>query len=105
MRPVKERGMAKLKEKFDEEGASVLEPVVKVLAKDVADAYIIHAEGDEYKVNTDKLLTHFADDMLNKLMPGCYEMFCSMLKDLSPYGVVGRENQTDDLTLTIDMGK
>ena len=105
MRPVKERGMAKLKEKFGEEGASVLEPVVKVLAKDVADAYIIHAEGDEYKVNTDKLLTHFADDMLNKLMPGCYEMFCSMLKDLSPYGVVGRENQTDDLALTIDMGK
>ena len=42
--------------------------------------------------------------MINSLMPGCYDMFCSMLKDLSPYGVAGRENQTDDLPLTIDMG-
>ena len=42
--------------------------------------------------------------MINSLMPGCYDMFCSMLKDLSPYGVAGRENQTDDLSLTIDMG-
>ena len=42
--------------------------------------------------------------MINKLMPGCYNMLCSMLKDLSPYGVEGRENQTDDLSLTINMG-
>ena len=70
----------------------------------MADAYIIHAEGDEYKVDTDKLLQQFSTDLINNLMPGSYDLFCSMLKDLSPYGVVGRENQTDDLSLTIDMG-
>jgi len=101
---VKEKGMAKLREKFSEQGATVLETMLEVLANYVADAYIIHAEGDEYKVNTDKLLDIFSDGMINSLMPGCYEMFCSMLKDLSPYGVAGRENQTDDLSLTIDMG-
>ena len=104
MRPVKEKGMAKLREKFGEELATFLEPTVTVLANDVTDAYIIHAEGDEYKVNTDNLFTLFSNDIINSLMPGCYEMFCSMLKDLSPYGIAGRENQTDDLSLTIDMG-
>ena len=103
-RPVKEKGMEKLIEKYGEQGASVLEPTVTVLAKEVADAYIIHAEGDEYKVDTDKLLQQFSTDLINNLMPGSYDLFCSMLKDLSPYGVVGRENQTDDLSLTIDMG-
>ena len=37
-------------------------------------------------------------------MPGSYDAFYSMLKDLSCYGIAGRENQTDDLSLTIDMG-
>lgn len=104
MRPVKEKGMAKLREKYGENGASVLEPTLIALAKEVADAYIIHAEGDEYKVDTDKLLERFSSDMINSLMSGSYELFCSMLKDLAPYGVAGRENQTDDLSLTIDMG-
>ena len=105
MRTVKEKGMAKLREKFGEPGAAIFEPTVTVLANYVADAYIIHAEGDEYKVNTDKLLTLFSNDLLNSFMPGSYDMFCSMLKDLSPYGAAGRENQTDDLSLTIDMGE
>lgn len=104
MRPVKEKGMAKLREEYGGRGASLLEPTVTTLANEVADAYIIHAEGDEYKVDTDKLLTQFSNDMLNSFMPGCHDLFYSMLKDLSPYGVEGRENQTDDLSLTIDMG-
>ena len=29
-----------------------------------------------------------------------YDAFYSMLKDLSCYGIAGRENQTDDLSLT-----
>ena len=103
-RPMREMGMAKLREKYSEQGVSVLEPTVTVLANNMAKAFVIHAEGDEYKVNTEKIQERFSDDMINKLMPGCYNMLCSMLKDLSPYGVEGRENQTDDLSLTINMG-
>ena len=103
-RPVMEKGMVKLIEKYGELVAPVMEPTLTVLANYVADAYIIHAEGDEYKVDTDKLLKQFSNELLNSMMPGSYDAFCSMLKDLSCYGIVGRENQTDDLSLTIDMG-
>ena len=104
IRPVTERGLAKLREKYGEAGVSILGPTVTVLANDMANAFIIHAEGDEYKVNTEKILARFSDDLINMVMPGCYSMLYSMLKDLSPYGIEGRENQTDDLSLTIDMG-
>ena len=104
-RTVKEAGLAKLREKYGKLGASVFDSTIKSLANDAADAYIIHAEGDEHKADTEKLLALFTADLINKLIPGCREMFCSMLKDLSPYGVVGRENQTDDLSLTINMGQ
>ena len=104
VRPVMERGLDKLREKYGEQGVSVLGPTVTVLANDVAKAFIIHAEGDEYKVDTEKILARFSDDLINMLMPGCYNMLYGMLKDLSPYGVEGRENQTDDLSLTIPMG-
>jgi hypothetical protein len=33
------------------------------------------------------------------------KMMHSILKDISEYGVPGRENQTDDLTLTIELPK
>jgi hypothetical protein len=104
VRPVMEKGLAKLIEKYGEQLAPVMEPTLTVLAKYVADAYIIHAEGDEYKVDTSKLLKQFSNELINSMMPGSYDAFCSMLKDLSPYGIAGRENQTDDLSLTIDMG-
>ena len=96
--------MAKLIEKYGEQVAPVMEPTLTVLANYVADAYIIHAEGDEYKVDTEKLLKQFSNELITSMMPGSYDAFCSMLKDLSPYGIAGRENQTDDLSLTIDMG-
>lgn len=104
MRPVKEKGMAKIREKYGEQMATMFEPSVTALANYAADAFVIHAEGDEYKINTDELLKKFSGDLINSLMSGSYALFCSMLKDLSPYGVEGRENQTDDLSLTIDMG-
>ena len=104
VRPVMEKGMAKLIEKYGELVAPVMEPTLTVLANYVADAYIIHAEGDEYKVDTEKLLKHFSNELITSMMPGSYDAFYSMLKDLSCYGIAGRENQTDDLSLTIDMG-
>ena len=104
LRTVKEVGLAKLREKYGALGAAAFESTIKSLAKEAANAYIIHAEGDEHKVDTEKLLALFTGDLINKVIPGCHDMICSMLKDLSPYGVEGRENQTDDLSLTIDMG-
>ena len=100
----KESALAIVREKYGEKSAAVAELTITPLANYAADAFVIHAEGDEYKVNADHILEKFKGDFINKHVPGWYELLYSMLKDLSPYGFVGRENQTDDLSLTIDMG-
>ena len=100
----KESALAIVREKYGEKSAAVAELTITPLANYAADAFVIHAEGDEYKVNVDHILEKFKGDFINKHVPGWYELLYSMLKDLSPYGFVGRENQTDDLSLTIDMG-
>ena len=103
--------LLKLEEEPDNDVISLFEEQMAVEGEKIyqrrkafIEELVIHAEGDEYKVNTEKIQERFSDDMINKLMPGCYDMLCSMLKDLSPYGIEGRENQTDDLSLTINMG-
>ena len=100
----KESALAIVREKYGEKSAAVAELTITPLANYAADAFVIHAEGDEYKVNANHILEKFKGDFINKHVPGWYELLYSMLKDLSPYGFVGRENQTDDLSLTIDMG-
>ena len=98
------RGITKVKEKLGDVGLELFKGNVSDMADMVGQAFVIHAEGDEHKVKTESILNILADDLINIMIPGSKTMFLSMLKDLSPYGVAGRENQTDDLTLTIDMG-
>ena len=71
------------------------------ISTNVADAYIIHAEGNEAEVNTDEIFTNLAAAFT--LMSGTEDMCNSMLKDLAPYGVAGRENKTNDLSLAINL--
>ena len=100
----KNRGIAKVKEKYGALGVEIVKDKISDLADMVGNAFVIHAEGDEHKVNTDSILNNLTDDLVNTMMKGSKIMFTSMLKDLAPYGIEGRENQTDDLTLTIDLG-
>lgn len=86
-------------------GAAVSIPAVaaqiETLSQNVADAYIIHAEGNEAEVNTDAIFTNLSAAFA--LMPETEDMTNSMLKDLAPYKIDGRENKTNDLTLTINL--
>lgn len=93
-----------VRDKYGEKGAAVAELTITPLSSYAADAFIIHAEGDEYKVNTENILEKFKGELINKHVPGWNVLLHSMLTDLSPHGIAGRENQTDDLSLTIDMG-
>jgi hypothetical protein len=101
---VKNKAIAKIKGKFGDNGLELFGDLIDQVAGMVGDAFVLHALGDEYKTDTKKLLTTLTDDLLNSVMPGSAAMFLSMLKDRSPYGKAGRENQTDDLTLTINLG-
>ena len=56
----------------------MLKEPIKVMATNVADAYIIHARGNEHQVNTEHIFTN-----------------------LDPYGIPHRENRTDDHTLIL----
>ena len=88
-----------------EEKAGALAPYMTTqidnISTNVADAYIIHAEGNEAEVNTDAIFTNLAAAFT--LMSGTEDMCNSMLKDLAPYGVAGRENKTNDLLLAISL--
>lgn len=89
---------------------------LSLLADDVADAFIIHAEGNEHLspksqelLNKMEYILNGARDMI-KMMPqlkdklnDAEKMANSVMKDISEYGEPGRENQTDDLTLTIEL--
>jgi len=104
LRPVKRTAYEMATQKLGEAAVKVLSMTIDALCESVAEAYLIHAEGDEHRANTTQLLERFNDSTVKKVVPGGYESFASMLKDLSPYGIPGRENQTDDLSLTIDLG-
>ena len=89
---------------------------LSLLADDVAEAFIVHAEGNEHLSQKSQELLNKMEYILNgardmiKMMPqlkdklnDAEKMANSVMKDISEYGESGRENQTDDLTLTIEL--
>ena len=82
-----------------------------IIAPKAAEAFLIHAEGNEPdNANAATVLSQLesAADM-GALLIGAdkaqalKDMANSMLKDMNQYGVEGRENVTDDLSLTVKM--
>ncbi|MBQ4386694.1 MAG: metallophosphoesterase [Prevotella sp.] len=72
------------------------------MATAFADAYIIHAEGNEPEADAAKVSSIFEDlEFAFSVLSGSEDMMKSMLYDKSPYGKAGRENVTDDRTLTV----
>lgn len=69
----------------------------------IADAFIIHAEGNENerKTEVDALISKLG--MVFMLKPKTEDMCKSMLYDKAPYGIEGRENVTNDLTLSFEL--
>lgn len=69
----------------------------------IADAFIIHAEGNENerKTEVDALISKLK--MVFTMMPETKAMCESMLYDKAPYGIEGRENVTNDLTLSFEL--
>lgn len=82
-----------------------------IIAPKAAEAFLIHAEGNEPdNANAATVLSQLesAADMGAMLIgadkaQAFKDMANSMLKDLNQYGVEGRENVTDDLSLTVKM--
>ena len=82
-----------------------------IIAPKAAEAFLIHAEGNEPdNANAATVLSQLesAADMGAMLIGAdkalaLKDMANSMLKDMSQYGVEGRENVTDDLSLTVKM--
>ncbi len=81
--------------------SSRLTPQVETLAGKVADAFIIHAEGNEAAHDTEDIISSLS--LAFTLMPETESMCKSMLYDKAPYGIEGRENVTNDLTLDIEL--
>lgn len=91
---------------------------LSLFADDAADCFIIHAEGNEHQspkgqemlktlegmMQEAEQFTEMVPKLKNKIAD-VEKMMHSILKDISEYGVPGRENQTDDLTLTIELPK
>ena len=73
--------------------------MIESMASLVADAFIIHAEGNEADVDTDAIMTGLVPAFI--MEEGSEDMCRSMLEDKAPYGIEGRENVTDDLILNI----
>lgn len=80
--------------------AKFLASTIDAMATTVADAFIIHAEGNEADVDTEDIMTSLKPIFV--LMEETEAMCRSMLEDKAPYGEEGRENVTDDLTLYIN---
>lgn len=82
-----------------------------IIAPKAAEAFLIHAEGNEPdNANAATVLSQLesAADMGAMLIgadkaQAFKDMANSMLKDLNQYGVEGRENVTDDLSLNVKM--
>ena len=82
-----------------------------IIAPKAAEAFLIHAEGNEPdNANAATVLSQLesAADMGAMIIgadkaQALKDMANSMLKDMSQYGVEGRENVTDDLSLTVKM--
>ena len=81
--------------------AAFMASTIETMADNVADAFIIHAEGNEADVDTEDIMSALSSAFT--VMPGTEAMCRSMLEDKAPYGEEGRENVTDDLSLTVKM--
>lgn len=92
---------AKITAKFGATFAASMTSVIEIMADNVAKAFIIHAEGNEADVDTKDIMT--ALKPVFNFVPGTEAMCKSMLEDKAPYGEEGRENVTDDLSLTVKM--
>lgn len=79
--------------------AKMLATMIESMATLVADAFIIHAEGNEADVDSDAIMNGLAFAFM--MEKGTEDMCRSMLEDKAPYGIEGRENVTDDLILSI----
>lgn len=81
------------------DATKLMAAVIESMASLVADAFIVHAEGNEAYVDTGAIISGLT---LAFIMEKETEEMCrSMLEDKAPYGIAGRENVTDDLILSI----
>lgn len=82
--------------------ASMFSAAIDQMATAFADAYIIHADGNEPQADAaakNSIITVLTPAFA--LLDGSEDMIRSMLEDKAPYGIEGRENVTDDRTLLI----
>ena len=79
--------------------ANLLAGTIDSMADRVADAFIVHAEGNEAEADTEAIMKGLALAFI--MEKGTEDMCRSMLENKAPYGMEGRENVTDDLNLTI----
>ena len=96
---VKNAVLAKVEEMFGNNNSAFLRSLTEPMAELVADAFIIHAEGNEADVNTDNIMSGLA--LAFQMKEGTEVMCRSMLEDKAPYGIADRENVTNDLVLSI----
>ena len=95
---------------------SSMGPALELFAEDAAECFIIHAEGNENlsakgQVMLKKIggvlkeangFASFMPSLTNKIKD-VEKVAVSILKDISGYGITGRENQTNDRTLTVEL--
>ena len=79
--------------------AKLMAATIESMATLVADAFIVHAEGNEADVDTEAIMKGLSPAFI--MMSGTEDMCRSMLEDKAPYGIEGRENVTYDLILSI----
>ena len=79
--------------------AKLMAATIESMATLVADAFIVHAEGNEADVDTEAIMKGLSPAFI--MMSGTEDMCRSMLEDKAPYGIEGRENVTNDLILSI----
>lgn len=81
---------------------SFFAPTIEKMATAFADAYIIHADGNEPEADAATVRRIFRDlSLAFSVLDGSEDMMKSMLYDKAPYGIEGRENVTNDRTLAV----
>lgn len=98
---VKEIAKAKVRKEAGALGVKLMAKKINKVSTAAADAFIIHAEGNEGQVDTSDIMESF--EQIFQMVKGSREMCESMLQDKAPYGIEGRENVTDDLNLSISL--
>lgn len=98
---VKEIAKAKVRKEAGSLGVKLMTKKINKVSTAAADAFIIHAEGNEGQVDTSDIMESF--EQIFQMVKGSREMCESMLQDKAPYGIEGRENVTDDLNLSISL--